>query len=296
MNDILPINKIVYFEIDVSEKIEGKNLKDFIFTSLSLKNIPYSTQDKLLVNFITQLNQYQIFILDKQYSYFEFQIFELLYEDNKFVDDIYDLYICDDFFILYKNAYPYYFQKITNEINSNEYIEFLNKKLNISVLNYKRVDNKEFEILKADYQNKKEKSTLKFIDIKSDYSFKIYLVFLFFILILFFSLIYNFKNQDLVEKIESNSEIKIEELKKKYKFVSVEKSIQPFFIGFEKYELNLKKMEFKENNMKIVIESFHKETIYSFLEDYKKEVINYSINYFEDKKIYEAVLNVQIIK
>ena len=55
-------------------------------------------------------------------------------------------------------------------------------------------------------------------------------------------------------------------------------------------------MELKENSMKIIIESMDKKVIYSFLEEFKKEVTNSSINYFEDKKIYEVVLNVQIIK
>lgn len=220
---------------------------------------------------------------------------QAIHEDNKFVDDVYDLYICDNFFILYKNASPYYFQKITNEININEFIEFLNKKLDISILNHKRVDNKEFEILKADYQNKKEKSTLKFIDIKSDNSFKIYLFFLFFLLIILLTFI-NLQNQDLMKNIELNNDIKIEELKEKYKFIGIEKNIKPLFLSFQKYDLILKKMEFEEDNLKILIESSDKKAIYSFLEEYKNEVTNSSINYFEDKKIYEAVLNVQIIK
>lgn len=296
MNNIVPIPQISYFEIDVSEKIEDKNLKDFILTSLTLKNVDFNDENKILVNFISQLNQYQIFLLDKQSLYFEFQIFELLYENKKFIDDEYDLYICDDFFILYKNAFPYYFQKITNEINSSEFIEFLNKKLAISISNYKRVDNKEFEILKINYQNKKEKSTLKFLNIKSNHSFKIYLLFLFLIFTLFFIFIYNFLNQDLAEKTELNYEIKIEELKEKHKFESIEKIIRPLFLAFKKYDLNLKKMELKENSMKIIIESMDKKVIYSFLEEFKKEVTNSSINYFEDKKIYEVVLNVQIIK
>ena len=60
MNNIVPIPQISYFEIDVSEKIEDKNLKDFILTSLTLKNVDFNDENKILVNFISQLNQYQI--------------------------------------------------------------------------------------------------------------------------------------------------------------------------------------------------------------------------------------------
>lgn len=76
----------------------------------------------------------------------------------------------------------------------------------------------------------------------------------------------------------------------------MKKILNLFFLSFQKYDLILKKMEFEEDNLKILIESSDKKAIYSFLEEYKNEVTNSSINYFEDKKIYEAVLNVQIIK
>lgn len=294
--NILPINQVVYFEIDVSEKIEDKNLKDFIFTSLKLKNITYTNQDKLAVNFISQINQYQIFLLNKKFDFLEFQIFESLYENKNFVDDIYDLYVSDDFFILYKNALPYYFQKITNEININEFIEFLNRKFNINISSFNRINNKRFEELSALYKSKKDKSSFKFINIKNNHSFMIYLLFLVFLISIFFSFILNFENEILKEEIKVNQSFFIEEMKNKYKFESVEKNIRPLFLSFEKYELNLIKMEFEEKSLNIVFESVDKNHIYSFLEEYKNIVINSSIKYLEDKKTYEVGLNVQIFK
>lgn len=292
--NILTINQIVYFEIDVSEKIEDKNLKDFIFTSLKLKNIPYTNQDKLAVNFVSQINQYQIFLLNKKFDFLEFQIFESLYENKDFVDDIYDLYICDDFFILYKNAIPYYFQRITNEINSNEFIEFLNRKFNIDISSFNRIDSTRFEELKNLYKTKKDRFSFKFINIKNNHSFMIYLLFLVFLISIFFSFILNFENEILKKEEKINQSISFDELKNKYKFESVEKNIRPLFLAFEKYELNLIKMEFEEKSLNIVFESVDKNHIYSFLEEYKNIVINSSIKYLEDKKTYEVGLNVQI--
>lgn len=294
--NILTINQIVYFEIDVSEKIEDKNLKDFIFTSLKLKNIPYTNQDKLAVNFVSQINQYQIFLLNKKFDFLEFQIFESLYENKDFVDDIYDLYICDDFFILYKNAIPYYFQRITNEINSNEFIEFLNRKFNIDISSFNRIDSTRFEELKNLYKTKKDRFSFKFINIKNNHSFMIYLLFLVFLISIFFSFILNFENEILKKEEKINQSISFDELKNKYKFESVEKNIRPLFLAFEKYELNLIKMEFEEKSLNIVFESVDKNHIYSFLEEYKNIVINSSIKYLEDKKTYEVGLNVQIFK
>ena len=292
--NILPINQVVYFEIDVSEKIEDKNLKDFIFTTLKLKNITYTNQDKLAVNFISQINQYQIFILDKKFDFLEFQIFESLYENKNFAEDIYDLYVCDDFFILYKNGYAYYFQKVINEINISEFIEFLNRKFDINISSFNRIDSKRFEQLKNLYKTKKDRFSFKFINIKNNHSFKIYLFFLIFLISIFFSFILNFKNEIPKEEEKINQSFSIEEIKNKYKFESIEKKIRPFFLSFEKYELNLIKMEFEEKSLKIVIEAIDKKVIYSFLEEYKDIVINSSIRYLEDKKTYEVGLNVQI--
>ena len=294
--NILTINQIVYFEIDVSEKIEDKNLKDFIFTYLKLKNLPYTNQDKLAVNFVSQINQYQIFLLNKKFDFLEFQIFESLYENKDFVDDIYDLYICDDFFILYKNAIPYYFQRITNEINSNEFIEFLNRKFNIDISSFNRIDSTRFEELKNLYKTKKDRFSFKFINIKNNHSFMIYLLFLVFLISIFFSFILNSENEILKKEEKINQSISFDELKNKYKFESVEKNIRPLFLAFEKYELNLIKMEFEEKSLNIVFESVDKNHIYSFLEEYKNIVINSSIKYLEDKKTYEVGLNVQIFK
>lgn len=294
--NILPINQVVYFEIDVSEKIEDKNLKDFIFTSLKLKNITYTNQDKLVVNFISQINQYQIFLLNKKFDFLEFQIFESLYENKNFVEDIYDLYICDNFFVLYKNGFPYYFQKITTEININEFIDFLNRKFNIDISSFNRIDSKRFEQLKTLYKTKKDRFSFKFINIKNNHSFMIYLLFLVFLISIFFSFILNFENEILKKEEKINQSISLDELKNKYKFESVEESTKFLFLAFEKYELNLIKMEFEEKSLNIVFESVDKNHIYSFLEEYKNIVINSSIKYLEDKKTYEVGLNVQIFK
>ena len=69
--------------IDVSEEIENKNLKKFIFTSLKLNNFEINKNDFIHVNFISELKQYQVLIFPKEYKNTIFQIFELFYLEQK---------------------------------------------------------------------------------------------------------------------------------------------------------------------------------------------------------------------
>ena len=96
MSKYIPIKQIISLEINVSEKIDNENLKDFVLTSLSINNKIFSNKDLIYNSHIDKLNQYQMIVIDKNYKYVAFQIFELLYK--KKVEGL-DLYLCDDFFL-----------------------------------------------------------------------------------------------------------------------------------------------------------------------------------------------------
>ena len=45
MSKYIPIKQIISLEINVSEKIDNENLKDFVLTSLSINNKIFSNKD-----------------------------------------------------------------------------------------------------------------------------------------------------------------------------------------------------------------------------------------------------------
>lgn len=61
-----PARKLILLEIEVSEKIDNKNLKNFIFTNFKLKNITTNKNDKTFLIYIKELKKYQIFILNRK--------------------------------------------------------------------------------------------------------------------------------------------------------------------------------------------------------------------------------------
>ena len=68
MKNILPEEKLTLLEIEVSEKIDNKNLKNFIYTNFKLKNITTNKNHKTFLIYIKELKKYQIFILNEKYD------------------------------------------------------------------------------------------------------------------------------------------------------------------------------------------------------------------------------------
>ena len=138
MLEIAPNNQIKSLLIDVSEEIENKNLKKFVSTTLNLNNIVLNKNDFLYINFISEINKYQILIFPKEFKYMVFQIFEQLYIDKNI--NKYDLYLTESFFCLYKNASFYYSQKLESKVIIEDLISYLNKIFSIKIDSYQFID------------------------------------------------------------------------------------------------------------------------------------------------------------
>ena len=280
--------------IDVSEEIENKNLKKFIFTSLKLNNFEINKNDFIHVNFISELKQYKVLVFSKKYKNAIFQLFELFYLDKNDLNK-FDLYFTNEFFCLYKNGEFYYFQSIQSQIFIEDLIEYINKKFSIKLDNYKTFDKKSLENLKNEYLEKSFNNKLENFNLKKDYSFKIYL---FYLLVIIFSFSFYFYDNQLnkEEKNEIKVENNFEKLKKEYFFISISFDFDSLMELVKKYNLNLKSFEYKENKQKIILSSNSKSDIYTFFNELKDNLISQEISYFENEKIYEAIIYVKLSK
>ena len=288
-------NEIKSLLIDVSEEIENKNLKKFIFTSLKLNNFEISKNDFVHINFISELKQYQVLTFPNHYKNTIFQIFELYYLDEKDLNK-FDLYFNNDFFCLYKNGKFYYFQNLQSEIFIEELIEFINKKFSITLDSFKVIQKKSCEDLKNEYSKKALKNKLENFNIKNDYSFKIYLFYI--LIIISYFTFYLYENQIKNEGNETKilEENQFDKLKKEHFFTSISLDFNNIVELLKKYDLNLKLFEYKDNKQKIVFSSFIKSDIYSFFGELKDNLITQEVNYFENEKNYEAVIYVKLSK
>lgn len=283
-----PCNEIKSLFIDVSEEIENKNLKKFIFTSLKLNNLEINKNDFVHINFIPELKQYQVLVFPKEYKNAIFQIFELFYSKKNNLNK-FDLYFTNDFFCLYKNAKFYYFQNIESQFEINELIEYINKKFMLKIDNYKIIDNSELEELKNSYLEKKFQNRLEDFNKKDNYSFKIYLVYLIIILV---SFMFFWENKDET-KNSFIVENEFDKLKNEYVFSSFNADFDFLTKLLQQHNLNLKSLEYKENRIKISFFTTSKPNIYSLFEDLKDRLISQEINYLENEKIYESIIYVK---
>lgn len=284
---------IDFIEIEVSEKIEEKNLKSFILSNLELNNKKYTQNEKIYLSYITQLKSYQIFILPTSYKYFDFELFEILYDESINLDEIYDLYLYKNYVVLYKNATFYYFQKISNNLDLDDFLTLIAKKFNIKINDCKRFEKFELDELKDLYKKQDFKSHFQNISFKNSHSFKYYLLFLAFITTLFFNFIYEDMKLKKEKSLEKNSSFELDRVIKEHKFRSLEEKIRPILSSVE---LELKSFDYDENHIKIVLNSKTKESIYDFIEKNKNFNLTPTIIYIENSKTFQAVLNVQISK
>lgn len=175
-------NDIIVVDIEVTEKIDDRYLKSFVFSNLKLKNISLENSNKLYVNYLEYAKEYQVFVVNSQFSFFDFEVFYSYYENRDFRG--FELLICSNFFLIFKDKRFFYYQKINQDLNQDDFVKFLNKKFNINISSIKIFSKDEFEKLKKDFINKNQnnnhhkninKDGLKYIDLKANFSFYIYI-------------------------------------------------------------------------------------------------------------------------
>lgn len=293
MTNYISSDQIITLELDVSEEIDNNSLRNFVLTSLNLNNKEYSANDLIYTTYIKELKQYQILLINNKFSKAEFQVFELFYKDKA---EGLDLYLCDKFFCLYKNGIFYYYQAIEFSLTIDEFLDFISKKFNTNVNNYKKIEVEELEKLKNEYLQNKKKSSLKNINKKRNNSFIFYLIYLF--LLIYICIYYIEQNStNNVEKPMSNtSNLDYEKFKKEYTFVSLENDFNKIFESINKHSLQIVSFEYKKAKIKMILNSQIKDDLYLFLNEYKKSLISSSVYFDEKKELYEVRAYVNLYK
>lgn len=285
---------ITVVDIDVTEKIDDRYLKSFVLSNLKLKNIPLVNCDRLYVNYIQSAKEYQVLLVNHKFSFFDFEAFYSFYKRIDFIG--FELLVCNSFFVIFKDKRFFYYQKISEELNQDDFIRFLNKKFNIEINSVKNISKDDFETIKKDFldENRLEKNKinrnkdgLKLIDLKSSFSFYIYIFYL--CSILFFG--YYFYNTYLKTIEKEEQVIDFEAIKSRIAFDSFEEKFYLISKNIDKNRLILNSFDYRNSTAKIVVRSSNKQNIDKFLESCE-DVISSSTSYIEDSKIFEAIIDV----
>ena len=293
MTKYISSDQIITLELDVSEEIDNNSLRNFVLTSLNLNNKEYSANDLIYTTYIKELKQYQILLINNKFSKAEFQVFELFYKDKA---EGLDLYLCDKFFCLYKNGVFYYYQAIEFSLTIDEFLDFISKKFNTNVNNYKKIEVEELEELKNEYLQSKKKSSLKNINKKRNNSFIFYLIYLFLLVYIFIYYIEQNSTNNVEKPIQNTSNLDYEKFKKEHTFISLENDFNKIFESINKHSLEIISFEYKKAKIKMILNSQIKDDLYLFLNEYKKSLISSSVYFDEKKELYEVRAYVNLYK
>ncbi len=293
MTKYISSDQIITLELDVSEEIDNNSLRNFVLTSLNLNNKEYLANDLIYTTYIKELKQYQILLINNKFSKAEFQVFELFYKDKA---EGLDLYLCDKFFCLYKNGVFYYYQAIEFSLTIDEFLDFISKKFNTNVNNYKKIEVEELEELKSEYLQSKKKSSLKNINKKRNNSFIFYLIYLFLLVYICIYYIEQNSTNNVEKPIPNTSNLDYEKFKKEHTFISLENDFNKIFESINKHSLEIISFEYKKAKIKMILNSQIKDDLYLFLNEYKKSLISSSVYFDEKKELYEVSAYVNLYK
>lgn len=293
MTPFLLSKDVQIVEIESNEKIDDKYLKSFIHSQLKLNSINFDKNCNIYINYVKNISLYQLFFLRQDKDFFEFEIFAMFYKNIDFVG--YELFICEDFFAIFEDKKLFYYQTISQNINENDFVEFLNKKFKININKIRKLDKKELNFLKDEFLKSSSKNIKKFdlkvVNFRSNFSFFIYFAYL---LIVIFLAIYFYLQNTTIDLGELN-EKDILEYKKSLVFSSLEEQLYEILQNVKANNLYLISFDFVENRAKIVVSSKQKENINIFLEKFSN-VSSSSIKFVEEKELFEGFIDVKLSK
>lgn len=260
-----------------SPKLKQNKLKNFVVNSLLINNYIYSQRDFIYLFYLENINSYEILVSKEKVL--SFDILNSYIEENGFVSIKYE-----DFYILFFDKKPYYFQQIQNDISNDEVYKYLENKLKIKIDNKIAINKNEFEKLSKKFKTDNLLSTN--INEEKRNQFKAYILYC--LLILLSLSTYIFYNQS--EKQIPKTKV----VNKEYpNFISYYEKHKNLLSKIRKHKLKLKTLIYEKKLLNLTFESKNKSDIYSFLLEYKNKISNSSITYIEKIKLYECIVDVK---
>ena len=277
-------NDIDIIYISVEEQINTKNLKNFIKTNLELNNIYSYKNKKIYLSYIFELKEYQI-------SIFPLSLIPIFYIFTNIKMDTNTLFICNDFFILYKNLKPYYFKKTNNTISTKDIKTYIKSKLNLEVFQVRIVSKEEENTYIKNYQVNKYQYKFIYLDTnKSFVYYFLYVVLIFSCFFYFFENITNNKtksNNSLQEQKQLSS--KLEDIKKQKEFTYISKILLRIFEEEKKLNINIISISYNNNKIDMIVSSTKKDKLFDLLSVFTSTKIN-NINHEQNKYILNATI------
>ena len=264
-SDIIIISPLLCKNITIqtTQKIKSSNLYNFLTTSIQSNDTILELDDKMFYYYIVESNIYEIYIINTKYEYINLQasIFKYFYKNDT---NTTDLFITNDYFVVYKNSKLYFFKEnIDYEIEDIK--SFIKYKYKIDIDNTYLINKEQIKLYEEEFL-KNNKQTIEFIKPKQSKFIWFYIFYLIVLILLF--IIYNSKTKKVPQTNKVVYQINNNILFDIIKLCNI-------------YKLQLEKLEYK-NRYSIKLKSNNKKNLNKFL-SYYKDKINIKNIYKKDR-------------
>ncbi len=244
-------------------------LKDFILTNIKQYDLELPKNSYIFYSFVEEFKKYIIMIFETKKAFLK-SLLNLQSEG-------FELFITNDFFILYKNSLPYYFQK-TQSINNDELISFIKSSFNLKDLKVTIIDkNYSLEYLKD--------SKVNLLKTNKDYEFKIFISY--FVLMGICILYFATNNQKIKNNEFQQINKNLMQIQKENKFKYLSENLLKIYLETNNENIKILSYLVKNSKISLVLKSYEKDNLYRFLNLHENSSIE-KIEFNKDKKEYIA--------
>ena len=263
--DLISLQNIKNLSIQTSQKISKQNINNFISSYLQVNDIKIKEHDKIFYVYINEANIYEIYILNSNKNNIQTQAH--IFKSNK---NTYDLFICLNYFIIYKNS-KFYFYKENKNYNINDIKNFIHYKYKFSVNNIYNIDKSKYKTYEKRFLELNKHNKLSFIILKKNYSFYYYCFYLIILASVLFYYI-NINTKESKQKFVNKTIV----YKNNYKINNIIKTINS-------YNIHIQELKY-QNSYLLTLSSKNKNNIFKFLNKYKQNIYIYSL--YKNNKTY----------
>lgn len=197
-----------------------------------------------------------------------------------------EVYIDDDFFVLYREGRLYYYKEIEEKLDIDDLKLFIKNSLGVS-------DIKVISLNNAKIKNKDDTNYNFIKAIKKPY-FLFYILYLVVLFIIFVFLYLNISKEHKKDEFD-NLKTNIEEIKKDNKFIYITKIVFNIYENAKLNNVTVNSILFENSKVLLKLESIKKDGIYNLLKKIKKSAIE-DMQYNEESKRYRAHVSFKIFR
>jgi hypothetical protein len=269
--NLISLSNIQNISIQTSQKISPQNRYNFIASSLQLHDISINNSSKIFHSFIEEVNIYEIYIASSQEMKNQIQtnVFAKLCKNT------YDLFILEDYFVVYKNKHFYLFKE-NKTYSVKDIKEYLKFKYKIDVLSEQYISQSKFKECQNDFLNNKSLKQYSFDNLKQSKAYYYYILYIIIISVLTYNSFYNEKQIQIQKPIINlKNNLYINEI----------------LMNINKYNIALENIIYNKKYT-VYLNSTNKNNLYKFLSIYKKNLQIKS--FFKNDKKYFMEIEIDI--